>query len=597
MSRRQLYKTSADVLNAIFALPSDDESCDDLEADSGDETQTSNCEEDVVSSQSVIHESDTSSDDDDDVLYSLADAEHSSTSDTEDSDSAAEETNWSKTVIKGAGIDFDAVGVLPVQPFVQSDGPLDFFSRFFDTTVYDMLVSQTNLYASQKKIRFWQDVDVSEMTAFLGILIGMGLHDVPHTELCWSSDPLFRIQPLADIMVIKRFKKIRQALHVNDNSQAPPPGHANRDKLFKLRPLIDKLNREFSQQCVQSSSQSIDEAMVVFKGRSSIKQYMPMKPVKRGYKLWIRADSKTGYVYNFEVYCGKDDSGQTSSGLGERVVRNLCQALRGTQCHITFDNFFSSVSLMEELYAAGMYATGTVRTTRIQLPLLARQKTQLAKGQHKWRSKDNTAYVVWQDSKPVHILSTAFDPTVVTNVKRTQKDGTTALVSCPEVVHQYTARMGGVDRFDERRGRYNVSKRSRKWWMRIFYFLVDSAIANSLVLYNSVHPGSPMTMLMFRRDLFRCLTNNYTSRHRKSSLQGTAFVSRKSRRNPVMHKSPGVPDSIRLSVVGAHMPQQIAQYRRCRACSTQQNNKRSKIICSACGVSLCVHPCFADFHK
>jgi len=42
------------------------------------------------------------------------------------------------------------------------------------------------------------------------------------------------------------------------------------------------------------------------KGRSAIKQYIPLKPTKRGYKLWIRADSKTGYVckYKFEVYSG-----------------------------------------------------------------------------------------------------------------------------------------------------------------------------------------------------------------------------------------------------------------------------------------------------
>jgi len=39
-------------------------------------------------------------------------------------------------------------------------------------------------------------------------------------------------------------------------------------------------------------------------------------------------------------------------------------------------------------------------------------KRQLAKGQYKWRRKDNTAYVVWHDTKPVHLLSAAFDPTV-----------------------------------------------------------------------------------------------------------------------------------------------------------------------------------------
>src|SRR6218665_2690260 len=81
----------------------------------------------------------------------------------------------------------------------------------------------------------------------------MGLHRLPHTELLWSSDPLFRIQTIANIMVIKRSKKIRQALHLNDTSQVPSPENFNSNKLIKLRPLIDKLNSAFSQQYQQSS--------------------------------------------------------------------------------------------------------------------------------------------------------------------------------------------------------------------------------------------------------------------------------------------------------------------------------------------------------
>ena len=45
-----------------------------------------------------------------------------------------------------------------------------------------------------------------------------------------------------------------------------------------------------------SQDQSIDEAMIAFKGRSSMKQYMPMKPTKRRFKVWVRADSENGYV-------------------------------------------------------------------------------------------------------------------------------------------------------------------------------------------------------------------------------------------------------------------------------------------------------------
>jgi hypothetical protein len=35
---------------------------------------------------------------------------------------------------------------------------------------------------------------------------------------------------------------------------------------------------------------SIDEAMIGFSGRLGFKQYVPLKPTKRGIKVWVRAD-------------------------------------------------------------------------------------------------------------------------------------------------------------------------------------------------------------------------------------------------------------------------------------------------------------------
>ena len=45
---------------------------------------------------------------------------------------------------------------------------------------------------------------------------------------------------------------------------------------------------------------SVDESMILFKGRHSIKQYNPMKPIKRSYKLGMRADMD-GYVTKFDM--------------------------------------------------------------------------------------------------------------------------------------------------------------------------------------------------------------------------------------------------------------------------------------------------------
>ena len=43
---------------------------------------------------------------------------------------------------------------------------------------------------------------------------------------------------------------------------------------------------------------AVDEAMIKFQGRSSLKQYMAMKPIKRGIKVW---DSCNGYFSKFDL--------------------------------------------------------------------------------------------------------------------------------------------------------------------------------------------------------------------------------------------------------------------------------------------------------
>jgi len=90
---------------------------------------------------------------------------------------------------------------------------MEYFNRFFDDEVYDMLIYQTNLYAVQQNILNWRNVSKAELKAFFGILIAMGLHSLPDIELYWSTDPLFKVPTVSNTMTVKRFKKILQALH------------------------------------------------------------------------------------------------------------------------------------------------------------------------------------------------------------------------------------------------------------------------------------------------------------------------------------------------------------------------------------------------
>lgn len=67
---------------------------------------------------------------------------------------------------------------------------------------------------------------------------------------------------------------------------------------------------------------SIDEAMMRFNRRSSLKQYLPKKPIHRGMNVWVRADSTNRYICQFDIYTGKDGDSITTN-LGESVVIKL----------------------------------------------------------------------------------------------------------------------------------------------------------------------------------------------------------------------------------------------------------------------------------
>ena len=117
---------------------------------------------------------------------------------------------------------------------------------------------------------------------------------------------------------------------------------------------------------------AIDEAMVQFKGRSSLKQYVPLKPVRRGFKIWVRADSVNGYVCDFSVYTGREE--EVERDLGAKVVKRLVQPLAGGNYHVYFDNYFSTVKLFEDLLENRVYACGTFRRDRKGVPHIKNTK-------------------------------------------------------------------------------------------------------------------------------------------------------------------------------------------------------------------------------
>ncbi|XP_064467766.1 piggyBac transposable element-derived protein 3-like isoform X2 [Ornithodoros turicata] len=475
-------------------------------------------------------------------------------------------------------------GVLCDSLFETEVRPVDVFLQLFPEDLIDDMVFQTNLYAVQNATTF-PPTNNEEMKAFLAINILMGIKKLPSYRDYWSSMEIMRDPYIANVMSVKRFSSLLSNFHISDNSRAPERGTKDYDKLYKVRPLLNRLSQTFAKCYAPTKYQSVDESVIKFKGRSTLKQYMPQKLIKRGYKVWVRADAN-GYICQFEIYTGREKDTVPEHGLGERVVRSLSEALQNKHHHVFFDNFFTSVPLLTDLLEKGVYATGAIRANRKFLPELKSDK-EMKRGDVDQRVSARGILVAkWKVKRCVTVASNAHG-TEVSTVPRKSKDGSTETISCPQMVLDYNSHMGYVDKADMMKSIYEIDRKSRKWWHRIAFHFLDVAIVNAHVLYSQVATNANVTLKDFRTELVAGMLGA-----QELNKKGT-----KRKRSEICSFKKQVPADIRYDKV-AHLPTH-SKSRRCSHCSTRATPRRTRWICRTCDVGLCLQQernCFIEYH-
>ena len=239
---------------------------------------------------------------------------------------------------------------ITVKPFTETAGlkvpipsAIGMFFLFFTSSLMDYIVNQTDQFALEcmggEKFAKWTQVTVKELQAYMGFMILMGLVKLPSIYDYWQRDEIYHYSPVASRITRDRFFELHRFLHFADNSTLAPPGTPEYNKLGKVQPIIDSLTKSFQSIYTPNRDLSVDEAMIPFKVRSTPKQYMPQKPVKRGIKVWALADAINGFVSMFQVYTGKQGN-TVQKGLGANVVTTLTKPYVNTFRHVYFDNFF-----------------------------------------------------------------------------------------------------------------------------------------------------------------------------------------------------------------------------------------------------------------
>ena len=148
--------------------------------------------------------------------------------------------------------------------------------------------------------------------------------------MAFSTDPFLGNKGIRKTMTLKRFEKIAQYFHLSDHTKEPGQNDDNYDPLYKMKPIITVLSTHFMQYCGSGGTCAIDESMIKCKSRLPYIIYQLQKPVHCRIQVFVRANSLSGYVHQFQIYVGSKMTKTSRNGLYFDVVNSLTKPSRGT---------------------------------------------------------------------------------------------------------------------------------------------------------------------------------------------------------------------------------------------------------------------------
>ena len=391
-----------------------------------------------------------------------------------------------------------------------------------------------------------------------------------------------RIAGIADHMARNRFQKLMSHVHFVNNLEVNE--EEKTDKLWRLRPWLDSLQNSLKK-LPQEEHSSVDEVMVPFKGRSSVKQYMRNKPHKWGFKLWGRAGA-SGTLYEFDVYQGA--SGQQSkpgqlSKTSEVVLSMTHNVPDGQNFKLFADNLFTSLNLVKRLKYRGSYYVGTVRMNRLKECQLSSEKEMKQAGRGAVDSlvetKSGCVVVRWFDNRTVDLLSSYIGPESLTKVKRYDKRQKSMIsVECPAVVIEYNKFMGGIDLHDSLSAFYRYYTKSRRWYMYIFFYTLNMMVVNAWLRYR--HHARLLKISSMKLSKFQVMLSNQLikpSKVGRPSLGNTPPAPKHVYRRKI--PAPG----LRLDHV-RHLPEIRAKRGRCKHIDIEVDSATYHLSLHSCSI-------------
>jgi hypothetical protein len=177
------------------------------------------------------------------------------------------------------------------------------------------------------------------------------------------------------------------------------------------------------------------------------------------------------------------------------------------------------------------------------------------------------------DTEHVFLASNYHKDNEVVPISRRSQNGQRITIDCPKAVKDYNQFLHEVDRFSQRISCYNLDRKSKRNWLRMFIYFLNASIFNSFICYNQLAQDK-LTYLKYMVSLV------------KSLCSGSERISRG--RPPSKNKSKLASPKTALSFENEmHLPV-TPKRRRCAYCSTKEADFRTNIECFTCKLLLCL---------
>ncbi|PAA73384.1 hypothetical protein BOX15_Mlig019614g1 [Macrostomum lignano] len=545
--------------------------------------------------------------DDEDYLLSDDSSGESDVLDSVDEDvQVADELSWRPAIVgnDASTRDIEFFGTPGLNPGIIVPADVEnstsfFLGLFLSDSLFEDLAMWTNrrawaaihsLDADDLPVSFlqWNECSANEVKKLIGMYLYMGSNKKTEMNDYWStgsyhSTPYFQAP---EALSRDRFKQLLGFLRFYDCLEDPTPG----DPLYKIRPFLNNLRDTCVNIYRPDEEISVDESLVLYKGRLGFKQYIPTKRARYGIKVYCACESETGYLFNFRVHATPEEnrrfaldpqSGNLS--FSEKIAVELCQDLLDQGYRIFADKWFGSNRLAMYLLDRDTHLTCTIRADR-GVPIELRQLNVPPNDVGFMRKGAVLAAKIVERKesglKTLYLLDTKEAASKVP-VRRIARGGAAAAVQKCRSALSYNRCMGGVDRMDGHMQPYQPARKTRKWFLKLGLHLCLQMVRNAWIVYCKC--GGRKVFVKFLEASIREFVQSTGMSRRRAAAAAQAF-----------------------GQVSLHFPMRIAAResqprptKRCRVCYRAERIKRSIYCCPACPgePGLCLETCFQQWHS